>query len=50
MIVEFQLLIVGVQQLDDILSIVNAYFLAWFNIFGIRTKDAITERRKVGAL
>jgi len=50
MIVESKLLIVGVQQLEDILSIVNTDFLAWFIIFGLGTKDIITGRRKVGTL
>jgi len=38
MIAESELLIVGVQQLEDILSIASTDFLGWFNILRLGGK------------
>jgi hypothetical protein len=47
-LVERELLIMGVQRLEDIFSIISTNLRNWLNILGLGANDVSAERRKSG--
>jgi hypothetical protein len=44
--VEHEILIMGIQQLEDIFSIARRNFRSWFDMLGLGANDVSSEGRK----